>query len=181
MKPRGLDLLIDEIDRQGLWEKDLHLARNEFVATPGDLHTTMYLVVSGTLRMYIMDDGEEHIIRFGYRNNIVAVLDSLMTGQPTMLYMQAIKKTHLRSISQEAFEGLIRSTPELTGQYELILKNLVHQQMEREIDLHTSSPLERYRRVLARSPQLFEEIPHRHIASYLRMTPETLSRIKKEG
>lgn len=60
-----------------------------------------------------------------------------------------------------------------------ILENLVIQQMEREIDILTSSPKERYERVLKRSPQLFQHIPNRHIANYLRMTPETLSRLKK--
>ena len=51
--------------------------------------------------------------------------------------------------------------------------------MERERDILTSSPLERYNRVLKRSPLLFQEIPNKYIADYLRMTPETLSRIKK--
>ena len=60
-----------------------------------------------------------------------------------------------------------------------ILENLVLQQMEREIDILTSSPKERYQRVLKRSPQLFQEIPNRYIANYLRMSAETLSRLKK--
>lgn len=180
MKPRGLDVLIAEIDRQQLWEEDICLARNEFVATPGDVNTNLYLVLEGTLRMYIQDDASEHIVRFGYQHNLVGVLDCLMTGRPTQLYMQALKKTRLKPIRAEAFDKLVHSTPALSEQYELILKNLVHQQMEREMDLLTASPQERYRRVLARSPQLFNEVPHRHIASYLRMTPETLSRVKKE-
>ncbi len=60
-----------------------------------------------------------------------------------------------------------------------ILENLGVQQLEREIDLLKNSPKERYERVLKRSPQLFQEIPNRHIANYLRMSPETLSRLKK--
>ena len=48
-----------------------------------------------------------------------------------------------------------------------------------EIDILTNSPKERYKRVLKRSPQLFQEIPNRHIANYLRMSAETLSRLKK--
>jgi hypothetical protein len=51
--------------------------------------------------------------------------------------------------------------------------------MEREIDLLTVSSKERYLRVLNRSPKVFQEIPHGLIASYLRMSPETLSRLKK--
>jgi len=60
-----------------------------------------------------------------------------------------------------------------------ILENLVLQQMEREVDILTNSPKERYNRVLKRSPKLFQEVPNRYIANYLRMSPETLSRLKK--
>jgi hypothetical protein len=52
-------------------------------------------------------------------------------------------------------------------------------QVAREIDLLTDSPTMRLERILKRSPQLFNEIPLKYIASYLRMTPETLSRIRK--
>ncbi len=56
---------------------------------------------------------------------------------------------------------------------------LIYEQLEREKDILIHSPRKRYERVLKRSPQLFQEIPHKYIASYLRMSPETLSRIKK--
>jgi CRP-like cAMP-binding protein len=63
--------------------------------------------------------------------------------------------------------------------YSVLLEQLVLQQMEREQDLLITSPVERYQRVLERSPMLFQEVPHKYIAAYLRMSPETLSRIKK--
>jgi CRP-like cAMP-binding protein len=75
--------------------------------------------------------------------------------------------------------NFVESSAENTKIWHIMLGNLIFQQMERERDILTSSPLERYKRVLARSPQLFQEIPNKYIASYLRMTPETLSRIKK--
>jgi hypothetical protein len=56
---------------------------------------------------------------------------------------------------------------------------IIYDQFEREKDILTYSPLKRYQRVLKRSPQLFQEIPNKYIASYLRMSPETLSRLKK--
>ncbi len=73
----------------------------------------------------------------------------------------------------------MRSDPQRMQAWHLMMQQLVYQQLEREVDLLTQSPKERYKRVLKRSPQLFQEIPARHIASYLRMTPETLSRLKK--
>lgn len=59
------------------------------------------------------------------------------------------------------------------------MNGLLNSMLEREIDLLTSSPFERYNRILERSPQVFQEIPLKYIASYLRMTPETLSRLRK--
>ena len=64
--------------------------------------------------------------------------------------------------------------------WQLILESFVLQQMERERDILTSSPMERYNRVLKRSPLLFQEIPNKYIASYLGVTPESFSRIRKK-
>jgi hypothetical protein len=74
---------------------------------------------------------------------------------------------------------LIQSDATLFQVWLKLLEQMIFQQLEREKDLLTFSPLERYKRVWKRSPQLFQEIPNKYIASYLRMTPETLSRIKK--
>ncbi|MEQ9414852.1 MAG: hypothetical protein RIF39_13530 [Cyclobacteriaceae bacterium] len=85
----------------------------------------------------------------------------------------------MRAVEKVAFNNLMESSEENSRLYLLLLRGFVVQQIEREIDILTSSPTERYRRVLERSPHLFQEIPSKYIASYLRMTPETLSRLKK--
>ena len=101
-----------------------------------------------------------------------------MTGKPSDLYIQAIKKTVVNVIRKDQFDQFLK---EETNQHlwTKILENLAVQQLEREIDILTNSLKERYERVLKRSPQLFQEIPNRHIANYLRMSPETLSRLKQ--
>lgn len=126
----------------------------------------------------VPDKFEEHTIRFGYHGNFVAALDSFISEKPSRLYIQALKKTELKVISKKAYLDFVQSSPFYREVWELILQQLILQQMEREFDLLISSPLERYQRVLRRSPQLFQEIPHKYIANYLRMTPETLSRLK---
>jgi Rps23 Pro-64 3,4-dihydroxylase Tpa1-like proline 4-hydroxylase len=101
-----------------------------------------------------------------------------LTGKPSDLFIQAIKKTVIKVISKEQISRFLE--PESNRNLWIkILENLVVEQMEREIDILTNSPKERYKRVLKRSPQLFQEIPSRHIANYLRMSAETLSRLKK--
>lgn len=170
---------IQQIDDQNLWDNQLFLKRNEFLKSKGSIDTNLYFIVSGTLRIFVDEDVEEHIIRFGYKNNFIAALDSFISEKPSDLCIQALKKTELKVIQKRTFMQFVESSAENTKVWLLMLGELIFQQLERERDILTSSPTLRYKRVLARSPQLFQEIPNKFIASYLRMTPETLSRIKK--
>src|SRR5690606_26648861 len=174
-----LQQIIEQIEMAELWEKELVLARNEYLKVQGSIDTDVYFIKSGTLRIFVTDESEEHTIRFAYTNDLIAALDSFITEKPSDLYIQALKKCELKVIGKKPFINLIKSSTENLNLWLQLQSALIYQQMERERDLLTSSPAERYRRVVERSPQLFQEIPNRHIASYLRMTPETLSRIKK--
>lgn len=162
-----------------LSEKTITINRNEFLKVKGSMDDTIYFVESGSLRLFVLDDDdEEQIIRFGYQQNLIVSLDSFLTGRPSDLCIQAIKKTVVKIITKKQIDQFLKIETN-KNLWITILENLVVQQMEREIDILTSSPKERYQRVLRRSPQLFQEVPNKHIANYLRMTPETLSRLKK--
>lgn len=172
-------IIIEKFDIGSLFEKTVTVERNQFLKKAGSTDTHIYFIESGSLRIFITDGEEERIVRFGYQNNIVVALDSFFTQKPSDFYIQAIKKTTVKIISKEKFMTFINSNPENLKIWLEILEDLVLQQIEREKDLLVQSPRERYERVLKRSPQLFQEIPNKHIANYLRMTPETLSRLKK--
>ncbi|URC12292.1 Crp/Fnr family transcriptional regulator [Flavobacterium sp. B183] len=162
-----------------LSEKTITISRNEFLKVKGSMDDTIYFVESGSLRLFVLDDDdEEQIIRFGYQQNLIVSLDSFLTGRPSDLCIQAIKKTVVKIITKKQIDQFLKIETN-KNLWITILENLVVQQMEREIDILTNSPKERYQRVLRRSPQLFQEVPNKHIANYLRMTPETLSRLKK--
>jgi CRP-like cAMP-binding protein len=161
-----------------LSDKTITIDRNEFLKVKGSIDTKLYFVESGSLRIFVLDDYEEQTIRFGYKDNLIVALDSFLTGKPSDLFIQAIKRTVLKVVTKEQIDNFLKIESN-KNLWTSILEKLVVQQMEREIDILTNSPKERYQRVLKRSPQLFQEIPHRHIANYLRMSAETLSRLKK--
>ena len=167
------------LDHAAIWTGKLTLKRNEFLTVAGNTNTNLYFVESGSLRVFIVDELEEHTVRFGYKDSFVAALDSFISEKPTGYFIQALKKTQLQIVDKKSYQKLVLADPASQLLSQQIMEQLVYQQMEREIDILTTSPVERYKRVLNRSPQLFQEIPHKYIASYLRMTPETLSRIKK--
>ncbi len=174
-----ISIVVNKINSKNLWDKEIKLERNEYLKVKGSIDTNVYLVKNGSLRIFVLDQYEEHTIRFGYKNNLIASLDSFLNEKPSDFYIQALKKTTVKVITKRNYMSFIESSSENKEIWLNILRSFVLQQMERERDILTSSPLERYHRVLKRSPQLFQEIPDKYIASYLRMTPETLSRIKK--
>ena len=166
-------------DLISLSEKTLTLQRNEYLSVSGTIDTNIYFVKSGSVRIFVSNDkNEDQIIRFGYTKKLVVSLDSYLTEKPSVFSIQALKKTVLQVITKKQLQDYLNRDHH-SVLWNNILENLVLQQMERELDLLTSSPEERYQRVLTRSPQLFQEIPHRYIANYLRMSAETLSRLQK--
>jgi len=171
--------IYQEIEKASLWHKTISVRRNEYLCTSGEIEDNLYYIVSGSLKISMVDGSEERIIRFGYKHNFITALDSFITGQPTDFAIQALKKTELKAISKQNYVSLMNSSDHLRRLWGLIQEQLIVQQLEREKDILITSPVERYKRVFQRSPQLFQEIPDRHIASYLRMAPETLSRLKK--
>ncbi len=160
-----------------LSSKTMIIERNGFLKVDGSIDTNLYYIESGSLKVFVMIENEEQIIRFGYKENLIVALDSYLSGKPSALFIQAIKKTEVKIITKNQIDTYLKAEQHRSTWIK-ILENLILQQMEREIDILTNSPKERYERVLKRSPQLFQEIPHRYIAKYLRMSPETLSRLK---
>jgi len=154
------------------------ISKGEFLIKEGEIERNLYLVESGALRAFFLTEFEEMTIRFGYKGSMITSLSSFINGTPSEFYIDAIRKTSLKVIPKQSLTNLVNESQENLKQYTSLLESLITRQIEREVDLLITSPTERLKRVLERSPNLFQEIPLKYIASYLRMTPETLSRIR---
>ncbi len=155
------------------------LDRGDLLIKEGEIARSICIVESGSMRIFMSTKDTEITFRLGYQGSWMTAFSSFLSGSPSEFYIQAIKKSTLLKFDKERFYEFINLQTQTSELWTKMLEEFAVQQLDREIDVLTRSPLERYQRLLARSPKVFQEIPSKYIASYLRMSPETLSRLKK--
>lgn len=169
----------DIIESEGIWSRKVSFSRNDFIKRAHTIDTNLYFINSGSIRVYTIVDQEERCLYFGYKNSLISSIDSFLNEEASPHFIQAIKKSEVSIINKTTFMNFIKSNKENLDLWQEILIQLLQYQLAREKELFASSSKKRYELLLKRRPQIFQEIPHKYIASYLRMSAETLSRIKK--
>jgi CRP-like cAMP-binding protein len=159
------------------WTKEKTLSRNEYLISRDEVETNLYYVAEGAMRIYFPHDDEEVCVGFAYTNSLICSYPSFIQNKPSDYYIQALTGTQLLSISRDAFYALFDTHPRIERCWRMIEEQALLGKIEREVEMLTYSPDERAQRLMLRSPQLFQIVPKKYIASYLRMKPETLSRV----
>ncbi|WP_104382439.1 Crp/Fnr family transcriptional regulator [Sphingobacterium sp. HMA12] len=179
MKRKAEITVLKDLITPAVFKKVLTFKRNELIKNSGTVDSKIYFIKKGSLKVSIFQQNAEQIIRLGYTGDLIVAIDSFFDNSNSDFVIQTIKKTEVLVAEKEDFMHFVHSCPEHTLLYIKILEELVKQQLDREQDLLHDSPKIRYERVFERTPFLFQIIPNKYIANYLRMTPETFSRISK--
>lgn len=158
--------------------KRYSFAKGDFISHAGRVETRAYIVDQGVQRMYYEHDGTEHCLGFSYGNSWSGDYDSFLGQRPGRFQVQAITDSVLEGIERVDLLRLYDRVPAMDRWGRLIVEELMQGRATREIEQLTLSAEERYRRLLQRSPHLLQLVPQKDIASYLRMTPETFSRLR---
>lgn len=162
------------------WTISKTLQRNEYLSDIGSIGKQLYWVVQGKLKICYLNNDEEICAGFSYPDTLVCSYPSFISEKPTDYYIQAISPCQLIGISRHHFYEAIEQNIRLERAWRKITEQALLGKIEREVDLISFNPEERFKRLWDRSPHLFQLFPQRYIASYLRMTPETFSRIKRK-
>lgn len=160
------------------WSDVIEIKRNHRLITFGEKVNHVYYIESGTCCITYPDEKEDIVLGFGYPNTFL-LSPSILHKKPSEQEVIVIKKSVFKCIPIELFFEFIYSSEEIKTTWLHQIEHLLLSQIDRQIDLLISSPEERLNRLLKRSPHVFQLIPQKYIASYLRMSPETLSRIQK--
>lgn len=144
----------------------------------GEISKHIYFINKGALRLWNNDDGRDITVQFFFENQIVSSFESFYLEKASNFSLESIENANITQLSRESLNLLINEFPTLNT----CITDIV---FERFIDYTNfflsrikDSPEKRYQDILNNEPELIQRVPHHYIASYLGITPVSLSRIR---
>ena len=161
------------------WKYEKQLNRGDFLIQTNQVEQFLYFIEEGTVGIFYPNEDQNQCVGFGYSPSLICSVPSFVKKRPSEYFIQTLSKTKVIGISRNEFYQHMEKSIELERLWRIMLEEALLGRIEREIDLLTIAPQTRIQRLLNRSPHIFQLVPLKYIASYLRMTPETLSRNMK--
>jgi CRP-like cAMP-binding protein len=159
---------------------DRSIKRRQFVLQQGDVCRHFTFVISGCLKMYAVDkNGKEHNIQFVAENDWATDLSSFYSEKPSVLYIEAVEPTVALQIKHDDLLYLYINYHKIDHNFRVIIEQKYIDLQNRVLQNISSSAEERYEYFLQQYPNLTNRLPNTQIASYIGVTPEFLSTIRK--
>lgn len=157
------------------------LKKGEFLQRQGEPARYGAFVASGCMRSYIIDEkGKEHIVQFAPENWWISDLLGLSSGAPSRYFIDAIEKSDLLLLDFDSHKKLMEEVPEFARSFQSGIQKHITSKDTRIINSLSSSAEQRYQNFLGTYPSIAHRVPQHMLASYLGISPETLSRIRKQ-
>jgi len=169
---------IEELEKRAT---ERRIKRRQFILQEGDVCTRYTFVVEGCFRMYKVDHaGKEHNLQFAIENEWICDIGSFHTEKPSELYIEAIENSVIIQIDRPDLLHFYVNYPKFDRNFRVMIEDAFVALQKRVLQNISSSAEERYLDFLENHPHLFNRISNVQIASYIGVTPEFLSKIRKE-
>lgn len=156
------------------------LPAGEFLQRAGEVARHAAFVATGCLRSYVIDpNGKEHVVQFAPETWWLADAPSLMTGTPSQYFIDAVEDSELLLIDPPSQQQLVDRVPGYAASLRTGLQRHSAAKDQRIVTSLTMTAEERYLEFIGRYPSLTQRVPQWMVASYLGVSPETISRIRK--
>jgi len=156
------------------------LKKGEFFQRTGEVARLGAFVSKGFLRSYVIDNkGKEHIIQFAPENWWISDKIGMTKGTPATYFIDAIEDSELLTTDMQGHVTMLQRIPGYAESFQKGMQKRTAAKDIRIVHSLTSTAEERYNDFLATYPTIAQRVPQHMLASYLGITPETLSRIRK--
>jgi CRP-like cAMP-binding protein len=161
--------------------KERKVRRKQYLLQEGDISRYENFVTSGCLRTYQVDQkGQEYIVQFAIEDWWIGDMNSFISQQPSKYNIDALEDSVVLSIEKTAMDELYIKVPKFEKFFRHLLQNAFIAFQERIASNISETGEERYKQFRSKYSKLEERIPQRMIASFLGLTPESLSRIRRQ-
>lgn len=157
--------------------EEVSFGRKEVITREGQRELYLYWVIEGIQRSYYIKDGKEFTIAFTYNPSFSGIPESAISGKPSRYFLEAITPSTMMRISHEEVEKRAAADHEFEQLYRRLTQQLLVGVLERQFELLALSSAERFEVFMDRSAHLINEIPHKHIASYLGIDATNFSKL----
>lgn len=155
------------------------LQRNQVFIRAGELTNRFAFILTGMVRSYYTKNGEEITVNFSHGYNLVASYDCLLLNRPSRQTFEALEPTDILEMKFSQMEHLYTVNPRLAEAGSVLMRLQLADAYQRLESHILNTPEERYVHLLATIPLLLQRVPQKYIASYLGITPVSLSRIRR--
>ena len=151
--------------------------RKHILTAEGDIQKDMFFVVKGVQKSYFLSDGKEHIMAFTYAPSLSGIPESFLTQTPSDYFLECITESQLLSISYAAHSALLAEHRPLETLFRKGTEKLLCGLSLRYRELMAYDIETRFTNFFRRSPHLLNLVPHKDMASYLRIDPSNFSKL----
>lgn len=157
------------------------IKRKKDLLVSGQTCDYLYFINTGCLRSFYIDSkGSEHIYQIRMDNSWISDLQSFFSQSPSKYNIEALEDSNLLRISHDGFEKLLTDIPRLERYFRILFQKAYVNTLKRLNSTMWETALDRYNEMLNENPEIFQRVPLIYIASYLGITPESLSRIRRQ-
>lgn len=158
--------------------KKRKVKKNELLLVAGEVCKDLIFVQSGCLRLYYLQEDVEVSVWFALRHSSAIEIYSFISETPTNNYLQAIEESEILYLPKSALNKLYETHPKMQEMMRKFWEDVILHLLERFTALQRDSAEQRYLDLLNK-PELLQTIPQKYLASFIGVTPTSLSRIKK--
>ncbi len=155
--------------------------KGAFLNRDGEVAQYATFVQKGLFRTFIIDErGTEHILQFSMAGWWTGDLASFISRKPSRFYVEALKDSEILIISKESWDSLMEEAPFYLDYHRKLLERSLIATQDRLLESYSVDAMKKYLKLLKTLPDILQQVPQYMIASYLGMSRETLSRIRRQ-